>query len=168
MTRPRTLDPASLGDHVARLMRAAWALTGSREDAEDLVQETLVGVLAKPRQLHAQDDIGYLLRALRNTYVSGRRTASRRPQLAAVDPDDSIAGAIGVATAPSAAEEAQTRRVYAAISGLPQRFRDVVVAIDVVGLSYRETSEALGVREATVTTRLYRGRDRLARELGSS
>jgi RNA polymerase sigma-70 factor, ECF subfamily len=34
----RVLDPAGLGDHVDRLYRAAWALCGSREDAEDLVQ----------------------------------------------------------------------------------------------------------------------------------
>jgi RNA polymerase sigma-70 factor, ECF subfamily len=34
----RKLDPARLGDHLDRLYRAAWALTGGREDAEDLVQ----------------------------------------------------------------------------------------------------------------------------------
>ena len=45
----RLLDPDSLGDHVDRLYRAAWGLCGSREDAEDLVQETYAKVLAKPR-----------------------------------------------------------------------------------------------------------------------
>jgi hypothetical protein len=40
----RTLDPAQLGDHLDRLYRAAWALCGSREDAEDLVQETYARV----------------------------------------------------------------------------------------------------------------------------
>ena len=45
----RVLDPAALGDHVDRLYRAAWALCGSREDAEDLVQDTFARVLAKPR-----------------------------------------------------------------------------------------------------------------------
>jgi len=39
------LDPARLGDHLDRLYRAAWALSGSREDAEDLVQETFARVL---------------------------------------------------------------------------------------------------------------------------
>jgi DNA-directed RNA polymerase specialized sigma24 family protein len=46
----RTLDPARLGDHIDRLYRAAWALCGSREDAEDLVQETYARVLARPRR----------------------------------------------------------------------------------------------------------------------
>ena len=62
----RPLDPDRLGDHLDRLYRAAWALSGSREDAEDLVQETYVRLLARPRLLRKEDDLGYLLRALRN------------------------------------------------------------------------------------------------------
>ena len=76
----RQLDPAALGDHVDRLYRAAWALCGSREDAEDLVQETFAKVLVKPRFLRNDDDLGYLLRVLRNTFVSRHRAAMRRPQ----------------------------------------------------------------------------------------
>src|SRR5919199_6493057 len=75
----RVLDPAGLGDHVDRLYRAAWALCGSREDAEDLVQDTFARVLAKPRLLRNDDDLGYLLRVLRNTFVSRHRASSRRP-----------------------------------------------------------------------------------------
>src|SRR6266545_4172927 len=52
----RPLDPARLGDHLDRLYRAAWALCGSREDAEDLVQETYARVLARPRILRHEDD----------------------------------------------------------------------------------------------------------------
>src|SRR6476646_2671170 len=76
----RQLDPAALGDHVDRLYRAAWALCGSREDAEDLVQETFAKVLVKPRFLRNDDDLGYLLRVLRNTFVSRHRATMRRPQ----------------------------------------------------------------------------------------
>ena len=79
MTEGHQLDPQSLGDHVDRLYRAAWSLCGSREEAEDLVQETFARVLLKPRFLRNDDDIGYLLRVLRNTFVSSRRAASRRP-----------------------------------------------------------------------------------------
>src|SRR5437660_5539239 len=83
----RQLDPESLGDHIDRLYRAAWGLCGSREEAEDLVQETFARVLQKPRILRSDDDIGYLLRVLRNTFFSTRRTAARRPQTTAL-PDD--------------------------------------------------------------------------------
>jgi RNA polymerase sigma-70 factor (ECF subfamily) len=55
--------------------------------------------------------------------------------------------------------------LYAAISELPEDFRDALVAIDVVGLSYREAARALKVREATITTRLHRARQRVARTL---
>src|SRR5664280_706301 len=75
----RTLDPHSLNQHVDRLYRAAWALCGSREDAEDLVQETFARVLARPRVLSGDDELYYLMRALRNTFFTSRRTASRRP-----------------------------------------------------------------------------------------
>src|ERR1700675_4456003 len=69
----RRLDSARLGDHLDRLYRAAWALCGSREDAEDLVQETYTRLLARPRLLRNEDDLGYLLRALRNTFLNQKR-----------------------------------------------------------------------------------------------
>src|SRR5436853_3440416 len=72
------LDPAHLGDHLDRLYRAAWALCGSREDAEDLVQETYSLVLRKRRWLRGDDDLGYLLRVLRNTHFSRLRATGRR------------------------------------------------------------------------------------------
>ena len=79
----RMLDPQSLPQHVDRLFRAAWALCGSREDAEDLVQETFARVLARPRVLHGDEELYYLMRVLRNTFLTTRRTASRRPVTAA-------------------------------------------------------------------------------------
>ena len=51
------LDPGSLGDHVDRLFRAAWAMSGSREEAEDLVQETYLRVLSRPRIVRNDDDL---------------------------------------------------------------------------------------------------------------
>ena len=55
--------------------------------------------------------------------------------------------------------------VHAAIAALPQEFRDALVAVDVAGLSYREAARALGVREGTLTSRMFRARDRVARRL---
>src|SRR5579862_6730204 len=87
MSGERQLDPQALGDHVDRLYRAAWGLCGSREDAEDLVQETFARVLRKPRLLRSEDDLGYLLRTLRNTFFSQRRAAGRRVQTTPVGDD---------------------------------------------------------------------------------
>jgi RNA polymerase sigma-70 factor (ECF subfamily) len=162
MSGERQLDPAALGDHIDRLYRAAWSLCGSREDAEDLVQETFAQVLRKRRLLRSEDDIGYLLRVLRNTFISGRRAAARRPR---EEPLPDTLDLLADSSAPAPEAHLESRALYAAISDLPEAFRDALIAIDVVGLSYREASGALDVPEATVTTRLHRARQRLARAL---
>jgi RNA polymerase sigma-70 factor, ECF subfamily len=162
MPPDRQLDPDALGDHIDRLYRAAWSLCGSREEAEDLVQETFARVLRKPRILRSDDDLGYLLRVLRNTFFSTRRTAARRPQTTPL-PDDLDLVEDRNATRPESRIE--SAELYNAISDLPDDFRDALIAIDVVGLSYREAAKALKVREATITTRLHRARQRVARTL---
>ena len=162
MSPDRQLDPQALGDHIDRLYRAARGLTGSREEAEDLVQETFAQVLRKPRIIRSDDDIGYLLRVLRNTFISTRRTAARRPQTTPL-PDDLDLVEDRSAVRPDARLESE--QLYTAISALPDDFRDALVAIDVVGLSYREAARALHVREATITTRLHRARQRVAKAL---
>ncbi len=164
MAPEHQLDPQVLGDHLDRLFRAAWALCGSREDAEDLVQETFAKILARPRIVRGDDDLGYLLRVLRNTFISSRRTASRRPVGAGVTPEELELPERSAATQPEAATV--TREVFGVIADLPDDFRDAIVAIDVAGLSYSEAARALGVREGTVTSRLYRARAQVARQLG--
>ena len=158
----RTLDPARLGDHLDRLYRAAWALCGSREDAEDLVQETYARVLAKPRLLRNDDDLGYLLRALRNTFYSRLKTESRRLRPGPL-PEQLDVVADPHARDPEAAVEAG--ELYAAIAALPDDFRDVLVAVDVTGLSYKEAANALRIHEGTVMSRLYRARQQVVRRV---
>ena len=152
------LDPNSLPRHVDRLYRAAWALCGSPHDAEDLVQETFARVLSRPRMLRGDDELAYLMRVLRNTFLSSRRTAARRPQVAARVEDLEIADRSN-ADQPERAIEAQA--VYGAIADLPEDFRLALVAVDIVGLSYGEAGRALGAPEATITSRLHRARRRV-------
>jgi RNA polymerase sigma-70 factor, ECF subfamily len=154
------LDPTGLADHLDVLYRGAWGLCGSREDAEDLVQETLAQVLAKPRVVRG-DDRGYLMRALRNTFYTRLRTNSRRPQTGAQLED--IQAADPRAVAPQQAVE--VHEILEAIAALPEDFRMAIVAVDLVGLSYGEAAKALDAREATITTRLYRARQRIAAQL---
>jgi RNA polymerase sigma-70 factor (ECF subfamily) len=159
----RTLDPQRLGDHVDRLYRAALALCGNRHDAEDLVQETYARVLARPRFLRHDDDLGYLLRVLRNTFLNRLRTQKRKPAPLELDDERDGLARAGDPRHPEAALEVS--ELLSAIAALPDDQRDAVVAIDIVGLSYREAGRALGAKEATITTRLHRGRARLAKSL---
>jgi RNA polymerase sigma-70 factor (ECF subfamily) len=158
----RRLDPTALGDHLDRLYRAALALCGSREDAEDLVQETCARVLARPRFLRVEHDLPYLLGALHRTFISQRRAAARRPATAPLperlEPRDETQ-----ARDPQRAAEAQL--LYAAIAALPEEFRFVLVAVDIAGLSYLEVARILQIPEATVATRLFRARRRVAGRL---
>jgi RNA polymerase sigma-70 factor, ECF subfamily len=155
--RPHLLDPDSLGRHIDQLFRAAWALCGSRDDAEDLVQETFLNVLKRPRLVRNRDEIGYLLRALRNTYASRYRKTAQRPRerqlmetdLLDHDNRDAVNG----------------REIMEAIAAAPPHYRDAVIAVDLIGLSYREAARSLRTREATLTTRLHRGRQYVARAL---
>jgi RNA polymerase sigma-70 factor (ECF subfamily) len=157
------LDPSTLGDHIDRLFRAAWALSGSRAEAEDLVQETFARVLAKPRRIRNDDDLGYLLQVLRNTFISSRRAAARR--IAAEAHDRSEPADPSPASRPEQAAEA--REVFAVIAGLSEPFRDALIAVDVAGLSYAEAAELLGAKEATITSRLFRARAQVARGMES-
>jgi len=156
------LDRGRLGDHIDRLYRAAWALCGVREEAEDLVQETFARVMARPRLLRNEDDLGYLLRALRNTFLTGRRTAARRPQSEPLDLRLDLLEDNGARMPGAAAVAAE---LYAAIAALPPKCRDTLVAVDVIGLSYREAGRALRVRTETITSRLYRARTLVATQL---
>lgn len=155
----RALDPQSLTRHIDRLYRAAWGLCGSREDAEDLVQDTFARVLAKPRVLRGDDDLAYLMRVLRNTFFTSRRTASRRPVTSA-SLEDVVAADPQPTHQPEHALDVQ--ELYSAVAQLPDDFRLALVAVDILGLSYREAASALRTREATITTRLFRARRQVA------
>ena len=153
----RELDPATLGDHVDRLFRAAWALTGDRHEAEDLVQDTYAKVLARSRVVRG-DDLGYLLQALTNQHRSRFRRRRRRP------PEVPLERAVAD-RAPGPDRAFEVTELFATIAALPDDARGAVVAVDVVGLSYGEAAALLGVKEATLTTRLHRARKRVAEQL---
>jgi RNA polymerase sigma-70 factor (ECF subfamily) len=160
----RELDPNKLGDHLDRLYRAAWALTGSREDAEDLVQDTFAKILTRPRFLRGEEDLWYLMRTLRNVFLSQRRTLAARSTSVQLDEEtDPIQAPASV----QPDEAAEAREVYAAISELPDGLREALVAIDIVGLSYEEAAKSLKVRQGTITSRLFRARARVAKAMGS-
>jgi RNA polymerase sigma-70 factor, ECF subfamily len=156
---PRPLDPMVLADHIDVLYRAAWALCGSRHEAEDLVQDTFAQVLKRPRLLRSDNEVGYLLRALRNTNAARHRVARRRPITVPLNETDSNDRADNAAIF-------DARELMEAIAATPQPYRDAIVAVDVVGMSYRQAARHLRTREVTITSRLSRGRHHVARALG--
>jgi RNA polymerase sigma-70 factor (ECF subfamily) len=155
-TFPARLDPDRLPGHLVVLYCTARGMCRSREDAEDLVQETLVNVLARPRLWRDGSEIGFLRRALQNTNASRHRAALRRPATSPLFDHDAPA-------APTNTVDA--REIFEAIAGAPAMYRDAVIAVDVLGLSYREAARSLNVSEATLTSRLHRGRQRVTRLL---
>ena len=165
ITARRLAASQCLPDQMDQLYRAAWALCRSPHDAEDLVQETFARVLARPRRLSRDHELPYLLGALRNTYLTSLRTAGRRPSTVELPAEESQTMRSARAD-PEAALEQQ--ELFAAIAALPDDFRQALIAVDLVGLSYREAGDLLGVREATVTTRVYRARRRIARTLATA
>jgi RNA polymerase sigma-70 factor (ECF subfamily) len=158
----RRLDPDRLADYLDRLYRVALGMCGSREEAEDLVQETCLRVLRKPRLVRSGDDLAYLIGALRNAYYTSERQRARRPLLG-VEEDVAASDRPGGVSIDASLE---AHEALAAVAGLSEEYRDAVVAVDLGGLSYREAAKLLGTREGTIMSRLYRGRERVARALG--
>ena len=157
---PQTLDPQSAAAHLPRLRRFARSLCGSSQLAEDLTQETYVRVLARPRRVHKDSEFPYLARTLRNVFLDHWRSEQRKPPVGLLDQDLPSARAHGD---PELA--AYTGDLVEAVADLPEEFRDVVVAIDVAGLSYQEASGTLRIPIGTVMSRLHRARTRLALQL---
>ncbi len=155
------LEPARLAGHQVRLLRAAYAMCGTREDAEDLVQETFERVLRRPRFVERDRDLAYLLRVLRRAWSEQARTAARR-RSAPVPPEELEWLADGQAD-PQIALDA--RLAYSAIAELSEPLRATIVAVDVVGLSYKEAARSLRTRTGTIMSRLFRAREQVASAL---
>jgi RNA polymerase sigma-70 factor (ECF subfamily) len=134
-------------------------MTGSREDADDLVQDTLVRVLARDRAIESEAAGAYLHQALRNQYVSSLRQRDRRPRTAPLEVEDfRLVAPVGREPSSIVA----TREVIGAIAALPTDQRNVVASVDVAGFGYKETADTLRIPLGTVMSRLYRGRARLS------
>jgi RNA polymerase sigma-70 factor (ECF subfamily) len=151
------LDADTALSHLDRLVAAARALCGNHADADDLVQEVYLTLLLRPRRLTGGSELAYLMTMLRNAQIDRYRAAARR-QTSALDEsgelEDPRAG-----LAPERAIE--HREVLDAVHALNSPFRETVVAVDVLGLSYKEAGQALRTPVGTVMSRLARGRERV-------
>jgi RNA polymerase sigma-70 factor (ECF subfamily) len=141
-------------------------MCGSSDLAEDLVQETYVKVLSRPRLLRREDDLAYLVKALRNIWYDHLR--KERGRRAATAPGGEAVEELSASTSHGDPEASlETAAVLDALAELPDQYREALAAVDVAGLSYAEASRALGVRKGTIMSRVYRGREQVARAVGT-
>ena len=152
-----SLDVDSALRHLDRMVAAARALAGNHADADDLVQDVYLSLLQRPRKLKRGSEVAYLMTMLRNAQVDRYRTAARRQTSSldeAEEPEDPRSG-----LRPERAAEG--REVLEAVHAIESPFREAIVAVDVLGLSYKEAAKALDVPVGTVMSRLARGRERV-------
>lgn len=146
----------SLEEHIPRLRRYALALTGDRQRADDLVQDTLERALRKLALWRRGSDLrAWLFTLMHNVFANQRRDA-REHLFAALDAD------VPEPAARSRADEGLALRdLTTALAQLPVEFREAVLLVGLEELSYEETARVLRVPVGTVMSRLARGRERL-------
>ena len=156
--------------HLDALYSFALKLSRSRDDAEDLVSDTMLRALERWEQYRLGTNIrAWLFTILYHLFVSRKRRIDAREVLA---PDDSDGGApfepVGE-TDPEGAfyNSFIDEQVVAAIQALPGEYRSAVMLSDVQGMRYAEVAQVLGVPEGTVKSRLFRGRRILQKKLRS-
>ena len=134
---------------VPALRRYARALTRDRDNADDLVQDTLVRALRSEHLFQGDDVRGWLYTILTNLNRNRLRSLARRPLLSPIEEND----------APDlAGPEAGGRDIERALATLVDEQRDALLLVVLEGLTYREVAEVQGVPIGTVMSRLARAR----------
>jgi RNA polymerase sigma factor (sigma-70 family) len=156
-------EAAMIGDlphHVAGLRRYALALTGSRYEAEDLVQETLTRALGAAHGFRKGGNLrGWLFSIMHNAFISN----VRKRRAAEQELDD---GMPELAQPPHQLDRLEVRDVLAALSRLPEAQRAALVLIALEDFSYAEAARVQGIPIGTLMSRLARGREALRRAMG--
>ena len=153
---------AALSQACLTSLRAfAISLTRDVDQAEDLVQETVLRAITKQEQFQAGTSLqAWLFAILRNHFFSAHRRSMREEE----DADGSYAAAM-VCVADQE-DKIMIQDVAAALSKLPQLQREAIVLVGAEGLSYEEAAQALGCAIGTIKSRVSRARNCLAELMG--
>lgn len=144
--------------YIPRLRRYARALLQDRQQAEDLVQETLARALDRLGLWRQGTDMrAWLFTIMHNQHINDCRRASSRPDTLSLHQ----AGLPEPCAVSRAEQQAGLQDIETGLMQLPEDQRAVLLLVSLEGLSYRQTAEVLGIRTGTVMSRLHRGRERL-------
>ncbi|MBS0510029.1 MAG: RNA polymerase sigma factor [Proteobacteria bacterium] len=153
------MDSRAILAELPRLRRYARALVGSREAADDLVQDTLERAWSRVSQWQPGSDLrSWLLSIMHNLRID----QTRRPTLAVTPIDDEV---LELPTRATQMDRIELRELEAALSCLPEEQRAVVLLVALEDMSYAEVAATLNIPAGTVMSRLARGRERLRRVL---
>ncbi|HXH88230.1 MAG TPA: sigma-70 family RNA polymerase sigma factor [Gaiellaceae bacterium] len=163
-------EALDLADQVYRVARR---LVGSREEAEELVQETYIRAFRSWSSFTPGTNLrAWLFRILTNLNVDRGRKIQRTPDMQPLEEGDyflanKLAAAEGeqVLDQERVVEKLSQDNVVSALSEVPHDFRDVVVLVDIGDFSYADAAQILDVPIGTVMSRLHRGRRILKQKL---
>lgn len=165
-------DALALSDQVYRVARH---LAGSREEAEDLVQETYARAFRSWRSFQPGTNLrAWLLRILTNINIDRGRRNQRAPQMQALEANDYFLydrlaeNGDGLSDEERIVERLSQDDIVSALSAVPHDFRDVLVLVDIGDFSYQDAAQILDIPIGTVMSRLHRGRRILKREIAES
>ena len=156
-----------------QVYRVARRLVGTREEAEELVQETYARAFRSWRSFTPGTNMrAWLFRILTNLNVDRGRKMQRTPDSRPLEEGDYyLANRVAAVEGEQALEQDQVVErlsqtgVVDALSELPHDFRDVVVLVDIGEFSYADAAQILDVPIGTVMSRLHRGRRILKQKL---
>jgi len=165
-------DALALSDQVYRVARH---LAASREDADELMQETYARAFRSWRSFQPGTNMrAWLLRILTNLNIDRGRRQQRAPQMQPLEANDYYLydrlaeNEDGVSDEDRVVERLSQDDIVTALSAVPHDFRDVIVLVDLGDFSYADAAQILDIPVGTVMSRLHRGRRILKRELAES
>ena len=162
-------EALALADQVYRVARH---IAGSRDDAEDLMQETYARAFRSWRSFQPGTNLrAWLLRILTNLNIDRGRRRQRAPDMQSLEASDYyLVDRLEQAGGPISEEERIDERlsqdsIVNALSEVPHDFRDVLVLVDIGNFTYQDTAQILDIPIGTVMSRLHRARRILKRQL---
>ncbi len=165
-------DALALSDQVYRVARH---LASSREDADELMQETYARAFRSWRSFTPGTNMrAWLLRILTNLNIDRGRRQQRAPQMQPLEANDYFLydrlaeNGDGISDEEQVVERLSQDDIVTALSAVPHDFRDVLVLVDLGDFSYADAAQILDIPVGTVMSRLHRGRRILKRELAES